>query len=427
MRFLPFLTFFLANLASAQDWFEIEVIIFEHKDGADLSENAENWPRDLDLNWPTPILELEPAVERPEPREILPPYEELVFEQRRMNNDSYALRTRQSYDLLWHKAWRAPLLPQEKAPWILVQTSDQLADHYRLEGAIRIHLSRYLHLHTNLWLTEVSGPAIIETPLTDEVAEESDQEEQLQVPEPLIEETAEGSEFDWSQLPEPPIVRWGCNYVRELWPEEDRLIPADYYENPAPADWYHPFGCKVPSELIEQDIPYFVNIPPSDRYSQTELKLYYPELFVEPKSEPELEDALKPFDEGLQTDGDKLNDSGDLIVSEEFEFAEAEQPLFSIDTQQALRDIEVFFINEDGSFEGDTPELIPPLPKVHYPVKEIIHITGKRRMRSGEFHYIDHPKIGILAIIHPVEQPELVLEPELPLTDIPAGQTEAAK
>jgi len=31
-------------------------------------------------------------------------------------------------------------------------------------------------------------------------------------------------------------------------------------------------------------------------------------------------------------------------------------------------------------------------------------------MRSGEFHYIDHPKIGILALIHPVEKPELVLE-----------------
>ena len=425
MRFLPFLTFFLANLASAQDWFEIEVIIFEHKDGADLSENAENWPRDLDLNWPTPILELEPAVERPEPREILPPYEELVFAQRRMNNDSYALRTRQSYDLLWHKAWRAPLLPQEKAPWILVQASDQLADHYRLEGAVRIHLSRYLHLHTNLWLTEVSGPAIIETALANEVAEGPDQEEQLQVPEPLIEETAEGTEFDWSQLPEPPIVRWGCNYVRELWPEEDRLIPADYYENPAPADWYHPFGCKVLSELIEQDIPYFVNIPPSDRYSQTELKLYYPELFVESGPETELQDALELFGEEPHMDGNNLGDA-DLIASKEpgkEGLTEAEQPVFPVDAQ-LLNDL---FTHADGSFAGATPGLIPPEPKVHYPVKEIIHITGKRRMRSGEFHYIDHPKIGILAIIHPVEQPELVLEPELPLTDIPAEQTEAVQ
>jgi len=400
-----------ANSAVAQDWFEIEVIIFEHKNVQDNplydSEDAEHWPRDLDLTWPFPLLELESAVKRIEPVEILPPFEELVFDQRRMNNDSYALRVREPYELLWHKAWRAPLLPEGQAPWILVQASDELGNHHRLEGAIRIHLSRYLHLSTNLWLTEVSGEPVIEGVNTEDALTDNTRDSANNLPvdsinealEPtlnsVLEEVEVRSEFDWSQLPELDSVRWGCNYVRELWPEDNRLLPADYYDNPAPADWYYPFGCRTPSEHIERDIPYFVNIPTSDRYPEAELELYYPELFI--KQTP------------LETDLP-------LLGNNDFEGEEsASSTAFSIDhsaldTRALLDNIEVAFFNEDGSYEGAEAELIPPAPKVHYLVKEIIHIKGKRRMRSGEFHYIDHPKIGILALIHPVEKPELVLE-----------------
>ncbi len=33
-------------------------------------------------------------------------------------------------------------------------------------------------------------------------------------------------------------------------------------------------------------------------------------------------------------------------------------------------------------------------------------LTTSRRMRSGELHYLDHPKLGVLVRIHPVEIPE---------------------
>lgn len=397
MRFLCFLSvavFLLVNasLTQAQDWFEIEVIIFEHKapvldQGA---ESAERWPRDLNLDWPSPLLELQPAVERQEPLTILPPFEELVFGQRRMNNDAYALRVRAPYELLWHKAWRAPLLPEERAPWILVQASDELGEHYRLEGAIRIHLSRYLHLSTDLWLTEVSGAA-----MTEEVLPGSDSENVY--PEAVETETPSApSKFDWSQLPEPVNVRWGCNHIRENWPEDNRLLPADYYEDPAPADWYYPFGCRLLSEQIDKDIPYFVNVMTSDRHAEAELEVNYPELFTQSDPESELSELSTP---AAENPGNEVSTPSSN---------------YRIDTQALLDNIEVVYTDEDTSYALDETieaERIPPAPRVHYPVKEIIHIQGKRRMRSSEFHYIDHPKIGVLAIIHPVEKPELVLEP----------------
>lgn len=379
------------SFARAQDWFEIEVIIFEHNNSQSDPGDLERWPRDLDLNWPSPLLELEPAVKREEPVEIFPPYEELVFDQRRMNNDSYALRVRDPYDLLWHKAWKAPLLPEGQAPWILVQASEELGEHFRLEGAIRIHLSRYLHLSTDLWLTEVSGNALMPDVTTgvepeDNVINQQASDTELasnQGADNLLQEADTRSEFDWSQLPELGSVRWGCSYVRELWPEDSRLLPADYYDDPAPADWYYPFGCRIPSEQIDRDLPYFVNMPTSDLNAENELEINYPELFTEP--EPSEADSFINLPDN--TNPETVNSA--------------------LDTQSLLESINVVFRNE-----GPT-ELITPKPRIQYPVREIIRIQGKRRMRSGEFHYIDHPKIGVLAIIHPVEKPELDLEQNL--------------
>lgn len=376
-----------ASPGFTQDWYQIEVIIFEHKNATDDSEDSERWPRDLELAWPSPLIELEPAVSRTEPIDILPPFEELVFDQRKMNNDSYALRVRAPYDLLWHKAWKAPLLPEEQAPWIQVKASDQIGDHHRLEGAIRIHLSRYLHLSTNLWLTEVSGNALTIEDSFNEAFNEvpNSSTSNTAKPEPAINTTEAQSEFDWSQLPEPKTVRWGCNHIRELWPEDDRLLPADYYEDPAPADWYYPFGCRIPSENIERDLPYSVSMPTSNFDTEAELKKNHPELFIESEADSTL--GLEVINPSTQID--TLTDTNDLLSR-----------------------IEVSFLEEAGLPEDLEQELIAPAAKIQYPVKEIIHIKGKRRMRSGEFHYIDHPKIGVLALIHPVEKPELILKPD---------------
>ena len=37
-------------------------------------------------------------------------------------------------------------------------------------------------------------------------------------------------------------------------------------------------------------------------------------------------------------------------------------------------------------------------------------LTESRRMRSGELHYLDHPKLGVVVRIDPVEIPQALVE-----------------
>ncbi len=372
----------VAPVAATQDWFEIEIIIFEHLGVEKHRGTAETWPHDLSLFWPDPLVELEPAVDREEQPEIIPPFEELPSAVRRMNGDAYALRNQSAYRLLWHKAWRAPLLPEATAPWILVQAGDQFGEHFRLEGAVRVHLSRYLHLHTNLWLTDMRGDQM---------------ENDLYVPaeeEPAIRGSSivSPSGFDWSQLPKPHIWRWGCNFVREHWPEDDRLRPADYHEDPAPANWYYPFGCPIPSESIDQDMPLSVALPPRSADRRGGLHLRYPELIgindqeagaSEPESVPDPDQAHRQDIGGRSVDAERMGGIAETQI-------------------------------EDPDFE--IPAWVYP-EKTRYDIDTITHIQNRRRMRSREHHYVDHPRIGILALIHPLEKPELIPEEADPAAD----------
>ena len=43
------------------------------------------------------------------------------------------------------------------------------------------------------------------------------------------------------------------------------------------------------------------------------------------------------------------------------------------------------------------------------PTVRFMHIAERRRLRSRELHYIDHPKIGIIVRIDPLPIPEALL------------------
>lgn len=382
---------FGTSLSRAQDWYQVELIIFEHSEEVQSQQMPENWPNVLSLNWPSPLLELEPAEGRPETPAIKPAFEELTFDERNLNNDSYAIRVGDDYNLLWHKAWRAPIQPEEQAPWVLVQAGEQLGEHYRLEGAIRVHLSRYLHLHSNLWLTEVTGEPIVEQPVSADESNDEPTTASFDLDQMAADVNAQ-SRFDWSQLPEVPTVRWGCNYVREMWPEVGRLLPADFYEDPAPADWYFPFGCRIPSEIPGKDLPIQLNYPTSNFLYQAEIEERFPE-FVAAQQQSELFldkqdlESIPIEPTSYPTNSRDFNSQGP---------AEAQANPAALAGQGAI------------SAKTEKP------PQVRYQVEEIVHIQSQRRMRSAEFHYIDHPKIGILAVIYPVEKPELESEEQTP-------------
>ena len=54
-----------------------------------------------------------------------------------------------------------------------------------------------------------------------------------------------------------------------------------------------------------------------------------------------------------------------------------------------------------------------------YLTRNIVQLKQKRRMRSKELHYIDHPQVGLLIKLMPYERPTEILE------DTPTGDEEA--
>lgn len=64
------------------------------------------------------------------------------------------LERNNQYRVLKHIAWRQPISEKTNAKSVVITGGDQFDDHFELEGTVSVSASRYLHLQTNLWLTQ---------------------------------------------------------------------------------------------------------------------------------------------------------------------------------------------------------------------------------------------------------------------------------
>ncbi|MEJ2531531.1 MAG: CsiV family protein [Halioglobus sp.] len=62
------------------------------------------------------------------------------------------MRRHGPYRILFHQAWLQPFREGQDGPSIILDRSGDEEQWPRLQGSIRLSLSRYLHLETNLWL-----------------------------------------------------------------------------------------------------------------------------------------------------------------------------------------------------------------------------------------------------------------------------------
>src|SRR5690554_4553942 len=122
LSLLPFSQ--LSHSSDSERWFQIEVIVFSRLNG---DSGEEHWPRD--------------------PNYLLPSSE------RELNRYANALGRHSGHRVLFHEAWRQPFRDNREAPPVIITGGDAYGSHFELEGSIRVTLSRYLHLNTNLWLT----------------------------------------------------------------------------------------------------------------------------------------------------------------------------------------------------------------------------------------------------------------------------------
>ncbi len=125
----------LVETKTKQKWYRVEVIIFTQKDafGDELSS------RDIVLTYPENLIDLDNNSAA---------YTALPEDKLELGPDAYALKRTGVYTVLFHKAWRQPGLSPGEAPWINIDVSDEKTS---LNGSLRVYLSSYLHLESNIW------------------------------------------------------------------------------------------------------------------------------------------------------------------------------------------------------------------------------------------------------------------------------------
>jgi hypothetical protein len=88
-----------------------------------------------------------------EPPPLLPtPYIALPHLQRELHGKSAYMNRTGRFQTLFHETWLQPVGPETDALPLVLDDSGALQDWPRLQGSVKLYLSRYLHIETNLWL-----------------------------------------------------------------------------------------------------------------------------------------------------------------------------------------------------------------------------------------------------------------------------------
>lgn len=150
--------------ASAQDSriYRVEVLIFERQYRND-SPLDEKWPRNISLSYPRNTVELQEITTTGDPVTTNDGTQEaastadiqrLPESQLKLTRQRDALERDSRLRTLFHAAWQQPLLSPANAPTIALTGGNGYGEHFELEGSIKISVSHYVHLDTDLWFSE---------------------------------------------------------------------------------------------------------------------------------------------------------------------------------------------------------------------------------------------------------------------------------
>jgi Peptidoglycan-binding protein, CsiV len=80
------------------------------------------------------------------------PFVTLPHSEREFHGKSAYMQRTGKYQTLFHETWAQPMRPAGTALPLIIDQSGDTTSWPRLQGSIKLHLSRYLHVETNLWL-----------------------------------------------------------------------------------------------------------------------------------------------------------------------------------------------------------------------------------------------------------------------------------
>jgi len=153
------------------NWYQVELIVFKRA----ITESAydkESWPKNLALAYPPNVRHLiDPEAQQPAENEMqsddlstgqtpvvdvsLPiPFGLLDKSQESIGYAVNALNRERGVSVLFHESWLQPMFELDDSSAIIISGGESFGEHRELEGTVTMSLSRYLHIHTNLWLSE---------------------------------------------------------------------------------------------------------------------------------------------------------------------------------------------------------------------------------------------------------------------------------
>ncbi|MBB5210564.1 CsiV family protein [Microbulbifer hydrolyticus] len=265
--------------------FEIEMVVFARESG--MSQSRETWPAVPQLAYDSHWVDFNT------PSESDPTVPALQPVPSQLDNKVAALKRSSGYQVLFHKTWRQVLQTERNAPAVLVSGGTRDGNHHQLEGSVTLSVSRYLHLSTDLWLSE--------------------------------------------------------------WLPETTGAPGSGFSAPA----------SVNVSAAGTEAPKGISVPTRPRATMT------------------VADTLasdEPMDLGSSAQNNR-------------EYGFSETSGYSTAADSAV------FGNDNHS----EPEALEPASKL---AARVAVLNEQRRLRSGELHYIDHPKLGVLIEVRTVQEPE---------------------
>lgn len=141
--FLGLILLWASASAGAEEtrWYDVEVIIFSQN--SQQYRNSELWPVDYDL----PQMEASQKLLPPQRGKGAPvAFSRLATQDLRLNAQARRISAAKDMKLLLHTGWRQPGLAENKAVAIRVEGESS----HQLEGTLKLVLSRYLHIYTDL-------------------------------------------------------------------------------------------------------------------------------------------------------------------------------------------------------------------------------------------------------------------------------------
>jgi len=136
------------SATAAQRWYHVELMVFSNNNAS----TTEQWDATPPLAYPERFRflldssQLNTAGTRPTPFVKLPRRGSAFY-----NKAAYMDRVG-GYRILFHENWVQPVREEANALPLVLDRSGDTGKWPLLQGSVKLYLSRYLHLETNLWL-----------------------------------------------------------------------------------------------------------------------------------------------------------------------------------------------------------------------------------------------------------------------------------